>query len=108
LIFATSVRAFSINNQFPGVFKAVCRDRFMDMVLPEIIIPFDEFPGGLGATGSGSSVEEQEVKNAAPKVAITMEAPVFSRNFLLDSVKLPDLVMSELSIIRLIILFNYE
>jgi hypothetical protein len=76
------------------------------MVVPEMIIPLldpPEFPGGFGATGSASSVEEQEVKNAAPKVAKTKELPAFSRNFLRESVKLPDFVLSDWSILREVI-----
>jgi hypothetical protein len=67
-----------------------------------MVIPVPEFPGGVGvgAIGSASSVEEQEVKNATPRVAMTREDPAFSRNFLRESVKLPDLVTSALSISR--------
>ncbi len=73
----------------------------MEMTFPEIVIPVLEFPGGTvggGTVGSASSVDEHEVKKATPKVANTTEAPVFSRNFLRDSVKLPVLVTSTFSI----------
>lgn len=97
LTFTTSVRALSIKSQFPEVFRRVWIVRSIVIVLPEITMPLAEPPGGLGFLGSASSVEEHEVKKAAPNVLKTTETPACSRNFLRESVKLPDFETIEFS-----------
>ena len=67
------------------------------IILPEITIPLAEPPGGLG---SASSVEEQAVKKATPNVPNTTETPACSRNFLRESVKLPDFEIIEFSMAK--------
>jgi hypothetical protein len=93
---ATKVLAFSIKSQLPEVLRPVWIDRLMVMVFPEMLIPVLLLPGGV--VGPESSVLEQEVKKAAPKVLKTTVAPAFSRNFRRDSVKFPVLIIIDLSI----------
>lgn len=62
-----------------------------------MVIPEELLPGGV--VGPASSVLEQDVKNAAPKVLNTKVEPAFSKNFLLDSVKDPVLMTSDFSMI---------
>lgn len=97
LTFTTRVLAFSIKSQFPEVFRRVWIVRSIVIVLPEITIPLAEPPGGLGFMGSASSVEEHAVKKAAPNVLNTTETPACSRNFLRESIKLPDSVVIKFS-----------
>lgn len=97
LILATKVRAFSIKSQLPEVLRPVWIDKLIVMVFPEMVIPEELLPGGV--VGPASSVLEQAVKNAAPKVLNTKVEPAFSKNFLLDSVKVPVLITSDFSMI---------
>jgi hypothetical protein len=56
-----------------------------------MVIPFGAVVEG-GVVGSlGSSELTQEVKNETPNVLITVAKPAFSKNFLLEEVKIPDL-----------------
>lgn len=72
-------------------------DKLIVIVFPEMVIPVLLLPGGV--VGPESSVVEQEVKNAAPRVLNTKVEPAFSKNFLRDSVKVPDLITSDFSMI---------
>lgn len=60
------------------------------MVEPETVIPFGVVVEGGVVVSSGSSELTHEVKKAVPKEPMTAAKPAFSKNFLLDSERLPD------------------
>ena len=56
-----------------------------------MVIPVGAVGLGGVVVSSGSSELTQDVKNEIPKVLITVAKPAFSRNFLLDAERVPEL-----------------